>query len=697
MKNKIKINPKKLLISIISIALLFLPVANSAYGMSYNYDFWKNVVPSAEGFSFQETYYGQDIFAADDSGETASLSGANDMTIYNGQIFVLSSPVASVSYDIPTGKVTTSKLGNLLIMNSKMQWTKKINEFVISNEVKDYLDKYYNFDTPLDKITPELVTHSELMVRAPYVPYSQDPTRAAIRLNDANGITVTSDGIYIADTGNARIIRLNFEYEVVNVYLTPEDTAFYQITSGMTIATTKQVVLFKTGNEENYKTLKSLNENTVTLSVLQGTVQSKLIMYQLPNANSEYYTSIDDAITKLLDDQFEGIVVDEATAKELVAENKNLTMSDYQFESDSYEGEIFMPTKIAVDQTGRVYAISKNIYEGIIEYNKAGLFNRYLGKNEVVASPWKKLWGKIFTETQISQQKLDLPPLFTNISIDEKGFIYATSYPDSDDPKAQNMVKAINTSGKDVMKRNGYVKPDGDAVYITATNIDGAIIGSSNLVAVDVSPIGNYTVVDNKRGRLFTYDSEGNLLYVTGEQPGGVSTSGGGSGLSHSMISPVSVKYMYRTNLDKNGQEVEEELMVVLDSSSQSLLFFETTEFGEQVNLATKLYQTGEVEQAEEYWRNVIKMNTNYELAFLGIGKSLMRQGEYSEAMVYFKQAHSSNYYGKAFGNYRDEFLQRNFDWIMTSVVVVVLGITVLLIVKNEFKKKQGLSKGDDE
>ena len=28
---------------------------------TYNYDFWKNVVPSSEGLSYKDTYYGKDI------------------------------------------------------------------------------------------------------------------------------------------------------------------------------------------------------------------------------------------------------------------------------------------------------------------------------------------------------------------------------------------------------------------------------------------------------------------------------------------------------------------------------------------------------------------------------------------------------------------------------------------------------------
>ena len=83
--------------------------------------------------------------------------------------------------------------------------------------------------------------------KSPYVPYSKDPSKLAIRLNNASGITVTKDGMYIADSGNARIIRVNKqgeEWVVDGVYLTPDDNIFYQISSNISIVDVTGVTLF---------------------------------------------------------------------------------------------------------------------------------------------------------------------------------------------------------------------------------------------------------------------------------------------------------------------------------------------------------------------------------------------------------------------------------------------------------------------
>ena len=90
-------------------------------------------------------------------------------------------------------------------------------------------------------------------------------------------------------------------------------------------------------------------------------------------------------------------------------------------------------------------------------------------------------------------------------------------------------------------------------------------------------------------------------------------------------------------------------------------------------------------------------MNTNYELAYLGIGKALNRRGEYKEAMRYFKLAHSATYYSKAFSSYRDAILNENFNLIMTVVVVAVIALVVSKVTKKINSKNKLGKKGEDE
>lgn len=730
----------KIIIVLLLTLMVFSPNLLTAKAASYSYDFWKNVIPSAEGLAYSDTYYSDSIRNLDGSELTNKITYDNltDMATYQDKIYVLDSKkntkVEVLKSQVVNGFAYPAMEGNgissVYILNQDFQLVEELNEFRITDEVKKKLQDYYNFyyesyqivnenlvarefinfyqndsekytltlsagskeivvtefvyapytyiskDEPgyytydntllelsingekidkslwrweaveiykKDENNEDVFSHIEYKIvlddslksnkdiavevqilvpstigKSPYVPYSKDPSKLAIRLNNASGITVTKDGMYIADSGNARIIRVNKqgeEWVVDGVYLTPDDNIFYQISSNISIVDVTGVTLFN-------------------------------------------------------------------------------------------------PQKVAVDQTGRLYCIAQNVYEGIMEFHTSGSFNRFLGKNEVVANPLKKFWTKIFSETQIASLNLDLPPEFTNIAMDENGFLYATSHPDADATTNANMVKMINTSGKDIMKRNGYVTPDGDAVYLTTSTEEGVIIGMSNLVGITVSKNGNFTIVDELRGRLFTYDNEGNLLYITGEQPGGNSSSGSTT-LSSSIIDPVAIRYFYRDSgeVDENGNPIQEEVLLVLDTVSKSIILFQTTEFGEAVNKATELYQNGIVQDeylldangeivldsegnpiieqygAETYWQQVVKMNTNYELAYLGIGKALLRRGEYKEAMDYFELAHSATYYSKAYSEYRDAILSKNFSWIMTAVILVVV-LWIVLSYRKYLKKK---------
>lgn len=644
-------NTMKKLVFAFSVLLVIalLPTMTTVKAMSYNYDYFKNVVPSAEGLAYDSTYYSSSIKPADSvplelRDQSVSMDGLKDMEVYDNKIYILNYSTTSTTFNlhdevVEGGKVvskavsmTLTKVGEITVVNQEFKWEKIINEFpfcqdemltkdgnvtTVEKTLVNKLNEYYKFTTPLDKITVSQVSETDTVNRAPYLPYTQDNSRYAIRLRSPEGITVTKDGIYIADTESNQIVQLNENFEVINIFLTPDDNAFYQPSTGISISNTTDA------------------------------------------------------------------------------------------------GTLFRPTKVAVDISGRVYCIAKDVYEGIMEYAKAneftriGEFNRFLGKNEVVANPLKTFWAKIFSEAQLDSLVLDLPPMFTNITMDADGFLYATSLPDDDAQTGTtqaNMIKTINTAGKDVMKRNGYVTPNGDSTYVVSSNDSNVIIGPSNLVAVAVNDSNTiYTSVDSKRGRLFTCDMEGNLLYITGEQPGGTQTQTQGETISFCLANPIAVDYIKRTYVNQKNETQELELVIVLDAFSKSIVVYRTTEFGQYVNEATALYQEGEIQLAKEKWEKVIKINTNYELAYLGIGKSVLREATdiegYKEAMSYFESAHSAQYYSKAYSLYRDAVLRNSFSGIMTVVAVLVVAIIAIKSYKYIKKKKANpyLDEGGDE
>jgi hypothetical protein len=90
-------------------------------------------------------------------------------------------------------------------------------------------------------------------------------------------------------------------------------------------------------------------------------------------------------------------------------------------------------------------------------------------------------------------------------------------------------------------------------------------------------------------------------------------------------------------------------------------------------------------------------MNTNYQLAYVGIGKSLLRQGKYEEAMENFKIGCNQTYYSKAFQGYRDAKLEQYFGLIATSLVIITAGIFAYGIFVSIKRRRQDANNGGDE
>lgn len=324
------------------------------------------------------------------------------------------------------------------------------------------------------------------------------------------------------------------------------------------------------------------------------------------------------------------------------------------------EDQVFAPTKVVVDNGGRAYIISKDVYEGLMQYDSDGNFLGYVGANEVSISPLDYIWKKISTKAQSSKMQLTLPTEFSNCEIDSEGFIYTTT----SIINTQNtdiLVRRQNPSGDDVLHKNENLLMAGDIDYDEYSSDYTA--SASNFVDITVNGDGMYSLLDSKRGRIFTYDFEGNLLYVFG------GTGNNGSDLG-TFYTPVSMA--------RNGDK-----FLVLDISSGMLTVFEPTQYAVLINTAVAESYNGKYDAASENWKKVLKLNSNYEQAYVGIGIAQLRNKEYKEAMESFKLGQNRTYYSKAFKNYRQIWLENNFIWIVAFLVIAFVALCALHI-RNE-------------
>ena len=338
--------------------------------------------------------------------------------------------------------------------------------------------------------------------------------------------------------------------------------------------------------------------------------------------------------------------------------DSNLTwIKDYTKPTDATfdQGQNFLPKKIVVDVAGRVYALCQNVNKGLVKYEADGSFSGFIGANAVSVSMAEYIWKRYFqTKEQRAQTQNFVPTEYENIYIDEDGFIYATNIVFSEyDLKYDNAkpIRRLNSLGNDILIKNDKIPPIGDLDWVSGSEATGP----SRFVDITVMDDDIYVALDRIRGRLFGYDSQGILLWAFG-------TKGNVEG---AFTGAVSIEHMGRD-------------LLVLDQLENSVTLFQTTEYGQTIYDASRAYLDGEYDESADRWRDVMKMNANYPLAFRGIGRAILRQNQYEEAMDYFKLAHDRENYGRAFKLYRKEWVEKNIWWIIlivAAVLIIPLGI----------------------
>jgi len=320
----------------------------------------------------------------------------------------------------------------------------------------------------------------------------------------------------------------------------------------------------------------------------------------------------------------------------------------------------FVPVKLTADKANRIFVVARGIYEGLMQFDETGEFIGYVGTISVPQSFADKIWKRLATDAQREQMRLFIPTEFSNVDADKKGFIYSTNI----DLNSDSPIKRLNPSGQDVLKRFGYFPVRGDVLF----RIFGNNSGPSRMVDIKVLDGGIFIALDGFRGRLFAYNDEGELLYAFGGR-------GTQTGIFNT---PVAVERL--------GDK-----LTVLDRGKNSIAVYKPTLFGSKVHEAVTLQYNGYDSEAVPVWREVLRINSNFDIAYVGIGRSLLMEKKNKEAMEYFKLGMQRKYYSVAFKRYRREVMQEHFGTFMTVVVALVAALIGFRIAK-KWRKRGGNS-----
>ncbi len=346
----------------------------------------------------------------------------------------------------------------------------------------------------------------------------------------------------------------------------------------------------------------------------------------------------------------------------------------------------YTPQSCVVDKHGRMYVASAGTTEGIIVLTSEGDFINFIGAPKVSVSALQAIIQTINPWSTL--EFTNVPTAYRNLELDRTygDFVYGSIIYDNEDANSQitqltgkttdySPVKLLNAGGTDIMQRTGFFAPSGEVAVelntkITAAN-RGAPTGVSEIVDITSGPDGVWSILDQKRSKIYTYDRSGNLLYIfgdIGEQFGQVTK---GNSITYQMYN--------ETRIDDNGNLIEVPVtkILVLDVANAAIVPYRQTEYAEILANAIKLQNDGEFDLAAEAWKDVLAKNNNFDTAYVEMGKAIYRNSNDDDeqlkiALDYFKAAYDTENYATVFKAIRANIMERYFIFLVIGIIVVL-------------------------
>ncbi len=349
-------------------------------------------------------------------------------------------------------------------------------------------------------------------------------------------------------------------------------------------------------------------------------------------------------------------------------------------EADIFEEDaIYKPVALAVDATERIYVVSSTTYQGIISLDKDGSFQAFVGAQQVSYNAWDVFWRQFQTAKQRALTTKLVSTEYNNITIDDTGFIYVTTSSIDENNQQSSItsktgtyapVKKFNAAGKDILGRNGFFGPGGEVVVNNNPQLSN-ITGPSEIVDVALGPAGSWSIIDKKRSKIYTYDQYGQLLFIFGDN----------GAMLGNIQKMAAIAYQ--------GDNI-----LVLDSTAKNITLYSRTDYGDTLITALQNEIDRNYDAAVDDYRNILQRNSNFDAAYIGIGKAFYRQGKYAESMKMFASAYETDNYSNAFKNQRQQWANKYFIVIPIVVVVLLFAIVKFFGYANKVNKSVTTSSG---
>lgn len=313
---------------------------------------------------------------------------------------------------------------------------------------------------------------------------------------------------------------------------------------------------------------------------------------------------------------------------------------------DSYlfgKNSVYAPKNVAVSSQGNIYVVGEGAHEGLMQFDFDGTFQGYFAANKRSLTLLERIQEIIYTDAQKRKQLSRIAQPIYNIDMTSKDLIYSVtqaadqySAGATSGAKTHNLVQLHNLGGNDIF-------PSTLKMYDEWNFVDIASGIYSNCYAL------------TQTGLIYEYDSSGELVFSFGGRAMADDKNG--------LITDAAA-------IDVDG----EGYIYVLDRERALVQIFVPTDFAIATQRAIYYLDTGNYEDSEEIWNEVLKLNGMSRIAHLGLGKTLLRQQRYSEALKQFKIANDTENYSAAFWELRSAWIDRNILYLLGAIALIFIG-----------------------
>lgn len=320
----------------------------------------------------------------------------------------------------------------------------------------------------------------------------------------------------------------------------------------------------------------------------------------------------------------------------------------------------FDARKVSVDNRNNLYVIAKSGNMGAFVFDATGKYMRLFGGNTVVQTAeviMKYLLRPFLTQAQLEAMASSVPITISNFDVDQEGFMYTATMITGKSVVPKGVIRKLNYLGANILDEKLLL---GDAEWDRGA-WDKTII--TTFTDLDVDDEGFMNLLDQGRGKVFQYAESGELIAVFGTY---------GDQFGEFGDNPPA--------LESLGTSV-----CVLDAKKACIVRFEPTPYAKNYRAAILKLKNNDFEGSLKTWQQLLAENTNNASAYYGMGRVYDMQGNYKEAMKYFKIAGDRSAYSESFQEYRNITIKKAFVPLVCTVLVLII---VWAVFKKVRKKK---------